>query len=161
MVVQTGDIIQITPESLAAATSQDVEWVQKFKNKKETYLKCTYENTTTQDDEKSGTMFIEKAKLENLKTLKLKGKADFSFEIKAEDVFLYGQAKGGTKRWIVFHDKSYKPFQHRFVDSTIKKFGDKATNIVSEMGYKDVGKLSDMAERFAGDPLREFKAATE
>lgn len=56
-------------------------------------------------------MFIEKAKLENLKTLKLKDKADFSFEIKAEDVFLYGQAKGGTKRWIVFHDKSYKPFQ--------------------------------------------------
>jgi hypothetical protein len=43
------------------------------------------------------------------------------------------------------------------VDSTIKKFGEKATGVISDMGYKDAGKLSDMAERLVGDPLREFE----
>jgi len=42
------------------------------------------------------------------------------------------------------------------VESTIKKYGDKAAGVVTDLGYNDVGNISNLVERLAGDPLREF-----
>jgi len=154
MVITTDDIINITPSDLASAQPQQIEWKQRMSTKKETYVICTFQNLSKNDLDSSGKIFIQQSKLEELKNKKMNGKEDFHFTIDRK--FQYGEPNKGGKRWLVYHDQGNVIFQHRFVESTIKSFGNNAGKMMSQLGYGDVSKLSDIAGGLIGNQLMNF-----
>ena len=96
------------------------------------------------------------------------------YTITVDDSFQYGQDKEKKKRWLCFHNKNDKPYQvrqctlalerklnsvsiqHRFVESTIVKYGNAAAGFAVGQGYKDVNTVADVIKHFAGDYLHNF-----
>jgi hypothetical protein len=61
------------------------------------------------ETEAEGALFIQTSYLQQFKDKAVGGKEKFT--IMVDDSFQYGQKKGGTGRWLVYHDKEHKPFQ--------------------------------------------------
>ena len=117
-------------------------------------------------------MFIQKNKADDFKNSA--EKEGDTFKATVTDAYLYGQKKGGSNRFLVYHDKArdifqvchvfgkhYLPFitdifKHRFVQGMISKIGSTATEMVNKLGYSDVKTLSGALEGTFGDPLKKF-----
>lgn len=56
-------------------------------------------------------IFVQASKLDEFKNKKTDGD---NLTFKVDDNFQYGQKKGGAKRFLVYHDKSNKPYQVTF-----------------------------------------------
>ncbi|THU81252.1 hypothetical protein K435DRAFT_629348, partial [Dendrothele bispora CBS 962.96] len=73
--------------------------------------------------------------------------------------FQYGQKNAqGDFRFVVYHDTSRKPYQHRFIETTLlAKGGDIAVKLAKAFGYDQVGtSVSDFLKGFIGDYLHNF-----
>ncbi|KZT53180.1 hypothetical protein CALCODRAFT_511596 [Calocera cornea HHB12733] len=81
------------------------------------------------------------------------------YRIRVDDRFQYGQKnKAGDGRFLVWHDKSRRPYQHRFVDTTIQlKVLGVATSVADYFGYSKLGDLAgDASKALFGDYLHTF-----
>ena len=67
--------------------------------------------TTAGATEKEGVVFIQKNKADDFKNLAQKEGDEF--KVTVTDAFVYGQKKGGTNRFLVYHDTSRDIFQVR------------------------------------------------
>ncbi|KIW92486.1 uncharacterized protein Z519_06333 [Cladophialophora bantiana CBS 173.52] len=148
--VNKGDTIYVPAEFLGGNNGKKltIHWSQMLRSRNEDYWLCKY--TVESGAEK---IYVQASKLEEFKQKKKDGK-DFTFVV--DDSFQYGQDKEKTKRFLVFHDKSNKPYQHRFVENTYTELGGKAADFLESLGFKDAGTVEDVARRFAGDELHNF-----
>jgi len=152
MVVQKNDIIYV-PEAHLGEKTQVVKWSQSLMNKEATYVICKYTNITQENQpEHEGVIYVQQSKLDEFKS---KAKDGDKFTIQVSDQFQYGQEKGEKNRWLVYHDKGNKPYQHRFIESTIVKYGNMANAFALGAGYK-FDAVGDVAKRFVGDYLHDF-----
>ncbi|CAN9169504.1 unnamed protein product [Alternaria alternata] len=78
------------------------------------------------------------------------------FCVTVDDSFQYGQKKDKTNRFLVFHNKDNKPFQHRYVENTLTQLGGRAVDIIEWLGYKDINTVEEYAKRFVGDYLHNY-----
>ncbi|KAL6712884.1 hypothetical protein ACLMJK_009596 [Lecanora helva] len=154
MSIEKGNTFFVPEEYLGGSQGKKVtvRWSQMFKDRSEEYWVCKYTNKSANSSEEN-LIFVQISKLEELKNKKFDGD---KLTFKVDDSFQYGQKKDGTKRFLVYHDKNNKPYQHRFVENTISSLGGKAVDYVSNLGYADVNKVEDVARHFLGDYLRNF-----
>ncbi|KAF1823924.1 uncharacterized protein K489DRAFT_422362, partial [Dissoconium aciculare CBS 342.82] len=104
--------------------------------------------------EQDSDLFIQVDKAEELK--KAATEKDGKLVLTVTNSFLHGQAKDGKKRWLVYHDQSRNPFQHRFHQGILKKYIRLGTDTASKMGFYDLTGVTDMGAGLIGDPLRKM-----
>ncbi|KAK4197963.1 hypothetical protein QBC40DRAFT_341586 [Triangularia verruculosa] len=85
------------------------------------------------------------------------------YKVKVDDKFQFGQKNAqGENRFVVFHDKERKPYQHRFIEtavlSTLAKSGEEAANkVLGNFGLGGAAaSVADAAKAYIGDYLRNF-----
>lgn len=162
--VQLGDTLVFEEAQLKSEKSiTQVEWSQSLRSRKEPYLQLT---AMREGDNPSLVMlFVHKALLPALGKDCNKGLC----KVKVSKAFQYGQNKEQTLRFVVWHDKSNKPYQHRFLStSTLTTFSDGAQQLAgaakeSGLPIPGLGAASSMGETLVkglksviGDPLRDF-----
>ncbi|MCI5133133.1 MAG: hypothetical protein D3904_16865, partial [Candidatus Electrothrix sp. EH2] len=143
--------------------TQVVEWQQSFKDRKATYRVMTYQ---VKDAKASGTLFVEQGLLDKFleSAEKVESKNPFAdtgdgYFVEVTGNFQYGQDSDKTLRFLVYHDKSYGPYQHRFMATTaFAKIGGKVAEIAGKAPtFGDiVQKIAEMGKAYIGDPLRDF-----
>ena len=118
-------------------------------------------------------IFIQKSKADDFK--KLAQKENDDFKVTVTDAFVYGQKKGGSNRFLVYHDTTRDIFQvcshfheksrlslfadhtkHRFIQGMIAKIGDTVAEMVNKLGYTDIKLVSGALEGTFGDPLKKY-----
>jgi len=134
--------------------SQVVQWEQSFNHKSEEYVVSEY-TVINKDGESqnAGLIYVAKNKLEEFKSKATKGD---KLTLKVDESFQYGQKKGGEDRFLVYHDKGNKMYQHRFVESTVAKWGNAAAGFALDKGYKQMNQVGDVLKHFVGDYLKNF-----
>ncbi|MDY6782558.1 MAG: hypothetical protein SW833_08430 [Cyanobacteriota bacterium] len=158
-IVEKGDWIEIDPAFKENAT---IKWQQDLGNRQEPYIVYPY---SVQGKQASGSLFIQlglkkaffsKCKVEDSDIVP----GDKEYKIQVNDDFQYGQNNEKSLRFLVYHNKSNKPYQHRFIETTA--FSNIGNKIV-EMGAASapawgalIGKGADLAKGFIGDYLRDF-----
>ncbi|KAK7451212.1 hypothetical protein VKT23_012549 [Stygiomarasmius scandens] len=151
--VQKGDIISF---SLDAKREVTVTWSQSLSTKSESYYAIAATNTSRGNADVN--FFVQKNKFDN----ELGSFASVNgntVKVTITDKFQYGQKNAqGDFRFVVYHDMSRKPYQHRFIETTLlAKGGDIALKLAKGFGYEDVGmNVTDFAKRFIGDYLHNF-----
>ncbi|KAK0724938.1 hypothetical protein B0H67DRAFT_641415 [Lasiosphaeris hirsuta] len=85
------------------------------------------------------------------------------YVLKVDSKIQYGQKNAeGVNRFLVFHDKERKPFQHRFIEtavlSTLAKSGEAAAaGVLAKFGLTGTASaVADLAKAYIGDYLRTF-----
>lgn len=71
----------------------------------------------------------------------------------------YGQKNAqGEMRFVVYHDKERKPFQHRFIETALAStLSKKANEVAAKLGQGGlVGDVTKIASNFVGDYMRTF-----
>ncbi|KAL0567431.1 hypothetical protein V5O48_014557, partial [Marasmius crinis-equi] len=86
-----------------------------------------------------------------------KKNADGYYEVTIGDKYQYGQKnKDGDNRWVAFHDKGRKPYQHRFVKTLLVKGGELAGKIAGLVGFPQGSTIVNELEKYLGDYLHDF-----
>jgi len=82
------------------------------------------------------------------------------YKIQVDEAFQYGQDNDKTLRFLVYHNKANKPYQHRFIETTA--FSNIGNKIIA-VGASAAGSWSEalnqgaeLAKAFIGDYLRDF-----
>ena len=117
------------------------------------------------------TIFVQQSMVDSFKGL-CSGGGFFSFSCKVTvtNAFQYGQNSSKTRRFLVFHDKSRKPYQHRFITTnTLGKAGYFTEGFVNIAGKYITGYNKNLdwglfafgygataVKAFVGDALRNF-----
>ena len=141
-----------------------VEWSQSFSKRTAKYIQVT---ASVKSATPTLTMvFIAKPLAIALKESNCKG---MKCTLKVDDRFQYGQNSEKTMRFLVLHDKSNKPYQHRFIStSTLSTFADGAKALANQADKVGAiippasiaaatGKQAISAiKALVGDPLRDF-----
>ncbi|KAK7428262.1 hypothetical protein QQZ08_005159 [Neonectria magnoliae] len=154
LLVNRGDAIYVDAQSFDNEVVK-VTWSQGGNNISENYIPMKYRVTSGGSSE--GPIFIQANKLSDFRR-KQNGGPYVTVIVDSE--FQYGQDKDRTRRFLVFHDKDHRPYQHRFAHSILQTLGDKGVEFAASLGFPDVGKLRDALGRFTGDYLREFPVAS-
>ncbi|MCJ1363885.1 hypothetical protein MMC16_002994 [Acarospora aff. strigata] len=159
MPVEKGDVIFVPADKLGEKKLV-VEWSQMMQSRKEStssvFTTTRLEELTSltaSEPENQGMIFVQANMLDDFKKKHTEGD---QYTITVDDSFQYGQDKEKKKRWLCFHNKNDKPYQHRFVESTIVKYGNAAAGFAVGQGYKDVNTVADVIKHFAGDYLHNF-----
>ncbi|PPQ69994.1 hypothetical protein CVT26_013282 [Gymnopilus dilepis] len=77
--------------------------------------------------------------------------ADRGYKVIVNDRFQYGQADGtGKGRFIVYHDKERKPYQHRFVHTTLLSSAGDAVGVLAKAIGGPGANAVDLASRITG-----------
>ncbi|KAK7447736.1 hypothetical protein VKT23_013992 [Stygiomarasmius scandens] len=151
--VQKGDIISFALDVKREVT---VTWSQSLSTKSEPYYAIAAVNTSRGNADVN--FFVQKNKFDN--ELSSFASVDGNTaKVTVTDKFQYGQKNAqGDFRFVVYHDTSRKPYQHRFIETTLlAKGGDIALKLAKGFGYEGVGtSVADFAKCFVGDYLRNF-----
>lgn len=158
-IVEKGDWIKFNPESKQTET---IQWQQNFSSRQEEYIVLPY---SVKDKEASGSLFIQlgladlffgKCSEDESSNPLVKG----GYKIQVDDAFQYGQNNEKTLRFLVFHNKDNKPYQHRFIETTaFSNIGNKIVAIggsAAPLWDELLKKGADIAKAFIGDYLRDF-----
>ncbi|KAK7447752.1 hypothetical protein VKT23_014010 [Stygiomarasmius scandens] len=151
--VQKGDIISF---SLDAKREVTVTWSQSLSSKSEPYYAIAAVNTSR--DNASVNFFVQKNKFDS-ELASFASVDGNNAKVTITDKFQYGQKNAqGDFRFVVYHDTSRKPYQHRFIETTLlAKGGDLALKLAKGFGYEAIGtNVADFAKSFIGDYLRNF-----
>ncbi|THU87374.1 hypothetical protein K435DRAFT_804375 [Dendrothele bispora CBS 962.96] len=151
--IQKGDIISFTLDNKREIT---VTWSQNLSSKSEPYYAIPAKNTSR--DNADVNFFVQKNWLDN-ELSKFATVDGNTARVTITDKFQYGQKNDqGEFRFVVYHDTSRKPYQHRFIETTLlAKGGDISVKLAKGFGYDQVGMdVSDLLKRFVGDYLRNF-----
>lgn len=82
------------------------------------------------------------------------------YKLRIDSNMQYGQKNiQGELRFLVYHDKDRKPYQHRFIETALGsaaagKAQEVAKQFLGEGGI--AGSVADLAKNFVGDYLRSF-----
>ncbi|KAI0048639.1 hypothetical protein FA95DRAFT_1026770 [Auriscalpium vulgare] len=82
-----------------------------------------------------------------------------AYELTIDDKFQYGQKNGGGEhRFVVFHDKSRKPYHLRFLDTALASTTPGlAAKVAGALGYMSAANaVARSADAFIGEYLRTF-----
>ncbi|NES78280.1 MULTISPECIES: hypothetical protein [unclassified Okeania] len=171
-IVEKGDWIKFNPK---AKEDQTIKWQQNLGSRQEEYIVVPY---SVKDKQASGSLFIElgladsffeKCQEDESKNPLVSG----GYKIQVDDAFQYGQNNEKTLRFLVYHNKSNKPYQHRFIETTaFSNIGKKIVASANAAGaaaatatgagaataaWEDLLKQGeDIAKAFIGDYLRNF-----
>ncbi|KAF7981954.1 hypothetical protein HWV62_30749 [Athelia sp. TMB] len=81
------------------------------------------------------------------------------YKITVDSNLQYGQKNAaGELRFVVYHDKARKPYQHRFIETAVGSAGaGKAQEIAKSFGFGGIGDTAgNLAKSFVGDYLHTF-----
>jgi hypothetical protein len=158
-IVDEGDWIQFDPSSKQVVT---IKWQQDLGNRQETYIALPY---SVKGKEASGSLFIQQDLADSFFQ---KCQTDESinplvsggYKIQVDKAFQYGQDNYKTLRFLVYHNKANKPYQHRFIETTaFSNIGKRIIAAGREWGsqpWQDLGQRADLLRSFIGDYLRDF-----
>ncbi|KAH7137022.1 hypothetical protein B0J13DRAFT_625619 [Dactylonectria estremocensis] len=154
LLVGIGDAIYVDARSFDNKVV-NVTWKQDYGELSENYIPMKYRVTSGGSSE--GSIFIQANKLPDFRR---KHNGGTYVTVIVDSQFQYGQDKDHIKRFLVYHDKGHRPYQHRFAHSVLTTIGDKAVEFAASLGYSDVGKLRDALSGYLGDYLRDFPVAS-
>lgn len=163
-IVQPGDILLIPSASTYGMTPLTVEWQQSFSDRKASYHSGLVQVKGKQDAKVltfvASEWYVESGSLPGAHISKAATKVGDFYELKVDDKVRYGQKNAqGEARFIVYHDTSRNPYQHRFMNPALRTvalglgqavaaiFG--VPGILSQAG-------ADQVNALLGDPLRKF-----
>ncbi|KAG8755152.1 hypothetical protein FRC12_010981 [Ceratobasidium sp. 428] len=151
-IVQSGDVLLVPEQGLTQLT---IEWQQSLQNKKGDYL-TGFVPVKGKGQNDVVLIFIQ-SDWYNTGHI---NKVDGHYELKVDDKTRYGQKNAkGEARFIVYHDTSRNPFQHRFMNQALRQtalgIGQKVAQM---MGVPSVmsDAVSSQIQALCGDPLRKF-----
>ncbi|KAF9037141.1 hypothetical protein BJ165DRAFT_1558934 [Panaeolus papilionaceus] len=81
------------------------------------------------------------------------------YKLKVGNSLQYGQKNAaGELRFVVYHDKERKPYQHRFIETAVgSASATKAQELAKSFGYGAIGdQVGSLAKNFVGDYLHTF-----
>lgn len=166
-IVQLDDTIVLSKSDLSRSPVA-VEWQQRLSQRKGQYVRV---NAAVEGRNGATTIFVQKSMVNQFISLcNSGGFFSYSCKITVSKSFQYGQNSKKTRRFLVYHDKSRKPFQHRFITtSTLGKAGyftDGFVNIAGkyikgydsnlDWGLYAFGYGAGAVKAVVGDPLRNF-----
>ncbi|KAK1989896.1 hypothetical protein LX36DRAFT_460039 [Colletotrichum falcatum] len=133
-----GDTIRITDE-LGKIT---VNWSQGGREQQEYYTPFHFQ--VTKGGSSSGIIFVQTNRHHAL--IQKAIRVEDYLSVQVDETFQYGDSSDQSKRFLVFHDKTNKPYQHRFVE-----------NPLTVIAAKAVGKeLVGLVKPAFGDYLHHF-----
>ncbi|KAG9118527.1 hypothetical protein FRC07_006915 [Ceratobasidium sp. 392] len=156
-IVQNGDILSVPTSGLDPIT---IEWPQSFLDKKASY------HTGFVDVKGKGVnsqvlLFIQSEWYQDdARMASITSKTGDYYELKIDEKSRYGQKNSkGEARFIVYHDTSRNPYQHRFINQALRSNvlggGQKVAQMLGVSGnIVDMG--AQQIQCFTGDPLRHF-----
>ncbi len=157
--VEKGNLIEFY---LEPKESTKIEWQQNFAKHKENFMVVAF---NVVNSEVTRTLFIAQKKAKEFMNKAEKSTNEnplfdaVSYTTTVDDDFQYGQDADKTIRFLVFHDKNEKMYQHRFVSTNAFQnvataIGEKVDKIESIKKYLD--KIMSLGKAYIGDPLRSF-----
>ncbi|KAH6919078.1 hypothetical protein BKA70DRAFT_1214830 [Coprinopsis sp. MPI-PUGE-AT-0042] len=164
MAVQLGDTILISAVEVEQSKADPIEvkWQQTLRNVSGKYIQAKFTVIKAADtagntgDETTSFIFIQVERFEAFIKKQVAG-VDVNYTIVVDKTFQYGQKnQQGEGRWLVFHDTTRNPFQHRFIQGALQAGAAKATEIARIFGFAAADVLLKGMEGFFGHPLRSF-----
>ncbi|KAK1753655.1 hypothetical protein QBC47DRAFT_430496 [Echria macrotheca] len=144
-----------------------VKWQQNFVTREATYYCVNAYNTTTNETLPFfiAAEFYKSATASNPNHISKVGTLvpGEGYKLKVDDKLQYGQKNAqGDNRFIVFHDKDRKPYQHRFIEaavlSTLAKQGEEAADkVLASFALSGAAAaVSNALKTYIADYLRTF-----
>lgn len=151
--VQTNDTIELRMSSLDSDENLvAVSWKQKGRRTK-TYLQ-TAAKLRHDDGMSFVNIFVEQGLLGDFKA-ECNATTETMCSMTVSQDFQYGQDKDETLRFLVYHDQSNCPFQHRFMTTaTAARFGEAANEMASKAG--DIGQSYMPMAKQAADAFNQI-----
>ncbi|KDQ09652.1 hypothetical protein BOTBODRAFT_190963 [Botryobasidium botryosum FD-172 SS1] len=145
MPVNKGDIL-LVPSVVGDENCIHVRWHQSLRNKEADYIGTGGGSVV---------LFV-RADWFNDQHLGAKGEHDY-YEVKIDEKFQYGQkGANGNNRWVVLHDHSRKPYQHRFMESLFVNAGPFASKAAALAGFPIVDRVIPSFKGLLGGSLHNF-----
>ena len=162
--IDQGDQINFKLAELTNVNNiRKVKWSQFMRTKTQNYIELTA--NIEGKDIAAATLFISSKFVDQVK----KKCAGDTCKLKVDSTFQYGQNKEKTVRFLVLHDKSNKPYQHRFVETSMLSMAATSAETVAKGAgligafvppAAIAGKTGEIAieklKAIVGDPLRDF-----
>lgn len=158
ILVQKGDKISFSQDALKTTDNVvSIEWVQDLATKS---MKADYRVVDAVIDGAgvSVTLFVENSFTDSLEkkcTLE-----ESKYTVVVDSDFQYGQDKEKTSRFLVYHNKKNKPYQHRFIETTrlenMAKIAQQATENVDLPSTQVINKSIEDVKSIWGDYLHNF-----
>jgi hypothetical protein len=158
-IVEKGDWIKFNPDSKKEET---IKWQQDLGSRQEQYIALPY---SVKDKEASGSLFIQLGVADSFFKKCEEDKStnplvSGGYKIQVDEAFQYGQNNEKTLRFLVYHNKANKPYQHRFIETTaFSNIGNKIVEVgagAAPAWGELLKKGADLAKGFIGDYLRDF-----
>jgi hypothetical protein len=158
-IVEKGDWIKFNPDSKKEET---IKWQQDLGSRQEQYIALPY---SVKDKEASGSLFIQLGLADSFFQKCQKDESSNplvsgGYKIQVDEAFQYGQNNEKTLRFLVYHNKANKPYQHRFIETTaFSNIGNKIVSVgagATPAWGELLKKGADLAKGFIGDYLRDF-----
>lgn len=160
--VEKNDYIKFDPATKESVT---IKWQQGGSERSDQYVVMPY---TVIGKPASGSLFIQTSLAEEFMNKSEKDESTNPLvsggsKIKVDDAFQYGQDKDKdpTLRFLVYHNKANKLYQHRFIETTaFSNIGKKIQKAGNEYGGAlwggIINKGADLLKGFIGDYLHNF-----
>ncbi|KAK3402948.1 hypothetical protein B0T20DRAFT_474753 [Sordaria brevicollis] len=144
-----------------------VKWQQNFVDRQASYYRVDAYNTTTNETVPFfiAAEFYKSSTASNPNHISKVGTElpGEGYKLKVDDKLQYGQKNSaGENRFVVFHDKERKPYQHRFIEtavlSTLAKSGEGAAEkVLGSFGLSGTASsVANLAKAYIGDYLHTF-----
>ncbi|KAG8719950.1 hypothetical protein FRC09_010355 [Ceratobasidium sp. 395] len=157
-IVQSGDMLLVPEKSLSQLT---VEWQQNVLDRKANYHTGFVPVKGKSGDENQVLLFIQSEWYQDVARMaSIANKVGDHYELKVDGKTRYGQKNAkGEARFIVYHDTSRNPYQHRFMNPVLRQnalgLGRKVAQMLGVAGGVMDLALSQV-QALVGDKLREW-----
>ncbi|GJE91737.1 hypothetical protein PsYK624_078880 [Phanerochaete sordida] len=161
MPVQKSNVLLI-PSNVDVSHRVTVKWQQMFSDKTANYYTIVAKNKSQGNAEVvvfvAAEWYEGSGPAEHLGRVAPKD-AEGYYELIVDDKCQYGQKnKEGDMRFVVYHDKGRKPYQHRFIETSLGSLGaniaQKVAGVFGYGGTADIAKT--IASAYVGDYLHTF-----
>ncbi|KAF4467735.1 hypothetical protein FALBO_5387 [Fusarium albosuccineum] len=161
---EKGNVLTIpawTPESEQAVL--EISWSQSFRTRSARYYIIRAQNQSRGNVDVlvyvQDRFYKEEASNDYIGRLPGARKEGNTWVVTISDRFQYGQKnKNGDGRWVALHDKDNKPYQHRFMVTTIQgQAAEWAKTLAKSFGAGEIADaVSKLGNNFIGDYLHTF-----
>ncbi|PPQ73799.1 hypothetical protein CVT26_011524 [Gymnopilus dilepis] len=158
MPVEKGNTL-IIPAPTGSENPIRIEWSQSWSSRAENYYSIVAKNESQGND--AVVFFVQSNWYNDGHLASIGQKVEGGYKVIVGDKFQYGQADGtGKGRFIVYHDKERKPYQHRFVHTTLLSSAGDAAGVLAKAiggpGANAVDLASRLGSNLFGDYLHTF-----
>ncbi|BBM82861.1 hypothetical protein [Candidatus Uabimicrobium amorphum] len=144
--VESGDKIQFKEKDLSSRNLISVEWSQDWGKK---YREQYYKISAACRGKRDVVLFVYRDyKDKLLSSAKISKKGEVTIRVNRD--FRYGQDRKRTKRFLVYHDAKFKPFQHRFVSAYMIMAANKCVRL-AKTNKMLLNKAYDLIENEVGE----------